>query len=233
MRNLSFNVVWFLCLAVFIARVWARGKMKRNYYRYLGVKNSARKTGKEFVAETLKKLRIADVEVALSTDNTWRGNNYGARRNKIRLANQILSSASISALCVSAHEIGHALQRKDGDWRISAREILTLIFLIIWAIWFVGALIVFAIGCVNSGKFVLDLFANLDSEPAVKLFFNSGVALFLVYALYCVIQLPIEFDASRRAFDLLEDYISPEEKRSVLKVLNSISLFYLATPFPF
>jgi Zn-dependent membrane protease YugP len=240
MENIVFGVVWFLFAVAVIVRAWTWKKTGGNYYEYLREKNSAGITGGEFAAKALKELRIAGVEIKESPKyKSWRGNGFNALKNTIYLSRRVLVSDTISALCVAANEIGRALQYKDGEKLLTVRQLLMKVFLILWTVWF--AAFFFLTATLSRHKtnrrlgrpIYFSALFNMDMAPVLKIFFASGAVIFVVYTLFAVITAPLDFDASNRAFGALKNYISDEEEKSVLDILKSISLYYVASPFPF
>ena len=116
----------------------------------------------------------------------------------------------MAAQGIVAHEIGHAIQDSTGYFPLVLRTNLVPV-------------------------------ANIGSHMAVPLFLlgflfsipslmDMGIIVFSLAVLFQTITLPVEFDASKRAVELLikENIISQTEINSVKKVLNAAALTYVA-----
>jgi hypothetical protein len=116
----------------------------------------------------------------------------------------------VAAVGIAAHETGHAIQHQESYWPLQARSA------IVPAVQFgsfAGPLIFFA-----------GVLLNLTGLAW------AGIAVFGVVALFSLITLPVEFDASHRAKALLQSYqfTSHEEQVGVNKVLDAAALTYVA-----
>jgi Zn-dependent membrane protease YugP len=62
---------------------------------------------------------------------------------------------------------------------------------------------------------------------------NIGIVVFLAVILFHLVTLPVEFDASRRALRLINDFgiLQGEENRGARQVLSAAALTYVATTF--
>jgi Zn-dependent membrane protease YugP len=117
----------------------------------------------------------------------------------------------VASLAVAAHEIGHALQDAEGYWGLRARAAL--------------------VPAVNFGSWlgpILFLIGFLMQSPTLVW---AGVLFFSAAALFALVTLPVELDASRRALALLESsglLWTPEERAGAREVLRAAALTYVA-----
>jgi Zn-dependent membrane protease YugP len=138
------------------------------------------------------------------------GDHFDPKARKIALSADVLDQSSAFALAVAAHEVGHALQQKDGyrwfGWWMAVApyvHILTFVFQII----------------------VMSL--ALFFPPIIFLLVISYSLLFLM----SILTLPVEYDASRRALQELDRsglLQTPEEKSAAKTVLIAAGLTYVA-----
>lgn len=135
---------------------------------------------------------------------------YDPRSKVLRLSNDVYESHSLAAVGVAAHEAGHAIQDAERYGPLVIRN---------------GIVPMASFGS-NMSFFFIFLGAMLGSFGMVLL----GVALFSVVVLFQLINLPVEFNASARAKSILmsSGLISPEEERTVSKVLDAAALTYVA-----
>ncbi len=136
--------------------------------------------------------------------------NYDPTNKVLNLSEGVGNVASVAALAIAAHELGHALQDAEGYIPLRFRSAL--------------------VPAVNIGSnlgWVL-IFIGLFIYPPLAW---VGVAIFSLGAVFALATLPVEFDASNRAKRLLTDsgiIIGEEERRGVNSVLNAAALTYVA-----
>ena len=133
----------------------------------------------------------------------------------IRLSDTVRDSTSIAAIGVAAHECGHAIQYAKEYTPIRIRSA-----------------IVPATGVASRLAVPLVLIGTILSFYAESLLAlaYAGIILFGICVLFQLITLPVEFNASRRAREILvsEDILSGREVVGVTKVLNAAAMTYVA-----
>ena len=133
----------------------------------------------------------------------------------IRLSDTVRNSTSIAAIGVAAHECGHAIQYAKEYTPIRIRSA-----------------IVPATGVASRLAVPLVLIGTILSFYAESLLAlaYAGIILFGICVLFQLITLPVEFNASRRAREILvsEDILSGREVVGVTKVLNAAAMTYVA-----
>src|SRR5688572_5670077 len=136
---------------------------------------------------------------------------YDPQAKVLRLSHGVGNGASVAALAIAAHELGHAMQDAQDYFPMRLR----------------GALV----PAVNIGSslgwilILIGLFLNFIQIAWL------GVIVFAAGAVFALATLPVEFDASARAKRMLADsgFISgEEERRGVNTVLNAAALTYVA-----
>lgn len=136
--------------------------------------------------------------------------NYDPTTKTLNLSQGVGNAASVASLAIAAHELGHAMQDAEGYFPLRLR----------------GALVPAA----NIGSqlgWVLILIGLFIYQPLAWL----GVIIFSLGAVFALVTLPVEFDASARAKRLLTDsgiIIGEEERGGVNAVLNAAALTYVA-----
>jgi Zn-dependent membrane protease YugP len=136
---------------------------------------------------------------------------YDPRANVVRLSQPVADVKSVAAMAVSAHELGHVQQYQTGSGLIKMRSML------LPALQFSPTL---SYICIMAG-FLFNLTGLLW----------LGVFFFGLMVLFSLLTLPVEFDASRRGMNLLEEaglLAAPEDKQGAKAVLRSAGLTYLA-----
>src|SRR5690349_17345499 len=201
---------WLLYIGVpLIIGIWAQIRVKSAFSHWSKVRASSNVTGAECAREILQAAQIPDVEVVETND--FLGDHYDPTKKKLCLSSNVYNTPSVAALGIAAHETGHAIQHAKAYAPLKARMAIVpmtmiasqmLPFIIIGGFWFrITGLITLGIYC------------------------------YLVLAIFQLITLPVEFDASRRAKIILQQMkiIQPgEEAAGVNSVLNAAALTYVA-----
>ena len=159
-------------------------------------------------ANGLSHVRIESIQGDL-TDH------FDPKAGVIRLSDTVRDSTSIAAIGVAAHECGHAIQYAKEYTPIRIRSA-----------------IVPATGVASRLAVPLVLIGTILSFYAESLLAlaYAGIILFGICVLFQLITLPVEFNASRRAREILvsEDILSGREVVGVTKVLNAAAMTYVA-----
>ena len=190
-----------------VLAIWAQFKVKSTFSKYDKYDARSGYTADQIARDILNRGRVA-VEVDRTGGNLT--DNYDPRSRTLNLSESVYGSRSLAAIGVAAHEAGHAFQHAQGYIPLSFRSNLVPV-------------------------------ANLGSWLGMPLFFigfffqsgvmvEIGILLFSFAVLFGLITLPVEFNASRRAVQLLSDggYLTPEEIPAARKVLNAAAWTYVA-----
>lgn len=199
------NILFIISIFVTII---AQVLISVRYKKYSEVLNHKGLSGVEVAQEILKRNGLDSVYVVETKG--YLSDHYDPGQNVIRLSSDVFHGKSISAAAIAAHEVGHAIQHKEGNVFINIRR--------------------FVIPIVNiSSKFgyiaiILGLILGL-----IKLFYLGIIMLFAIL-FFQLITLPVEFDASKRALVNLEKYnlLLSSEKDDAFKVLGAAALTYVA-----
>lgn len=193
-----------ICLA-------ASARVKQVFAKYSRVQSRLRLTGKEAAEEILRRNGIYDVQVIHIPGNLT--DHYNPGNKTLGLSDSVYQSSSVAAVGVAAHECGHAVQHARGYAPLAIRGALVPVAnfgsALAWPLILIGLLI--------------------TGETSVFLI-NLGILLFSAAVLFQLITLPVEFNASRRAADVLgaSGMLYPDELSSVKKVLGAAALTYVA-----
>ncbi len=136
---------------------------------------------------------------------------YDPRNKTLYLSNGVANGTSVAALAIAAHELGHAMQDAEEYFPLKFRSALVPIVNI-------GS---------NLGWFLIMIGLFLRFTELAWL----GVLIFAGGALFSLATLPVEFNASSRAKQLLAEtgiIQTDEEIRGVNNVLNAAALTYVA-----
>ncbi len=179
-----------------------------NYSKYSKVSNSKKITGAEVAREILSKNGLDNVYV-VETSGVL-SDHYDSSRKVVRLSNSIYNGTSIAALAVAAHEVGHAVQDKEGYFFMRLRSAIFPLVNIATSLSYIIIFIGFILEATN--------------------FIYAGIALTAIGLLFQIITLPVEFDASSKAKEMLKG-MSLSDKTDdvgVEKMLGAAALTYVA-----
>jgi Zn-dependent membrane protease YugP len=140
---------------------------------------------------------------------------YDPRSDTLRLSPDVYDGPSLASVGVAAHEAGHALQDAKHYAPLKLRTAMVPTVQI--GSW-LGP-IIFMVGLFLTG-------ASGAGETIAWL----GLIIFGATAIFALVTLPVEFDASRRAKQLLvsEGIVAPQEMNGVNSVLDAAALTYVA-----
>ncbi len=191
--------------------IYAQFCVSTAFNKYSGVRNSAAMSGRN-AAEMV--LRMNNVPVIQMNHIRGSMNDYfDPRSNTINLSDPVCDQTTVTAVCVAAHEAGHAVQyaTKYGPMFIrSALVPITRISSILaWPLVIIGLILPVQF------SFVV----------------NLGIILYGVALLFSIATLPVEFNASRRAMTALSDsgFFTQEELAGAKKVLRAAAMTYVAS----
>ncbi|MHA5005870.1 zinc metallopeptidase [Bacillus subtilis] len=198
----------FLTIAALGLSFWAQFKVKSNFEKYLKVEASSGRTGAETARRILDINGLYDVPVepvrGTLTDH------YDPTRRVVRLSEPVYYGRSISAISVASHEVGHALQHQESYGALVLRHKI------------------FPVVNFASGVAPL-LFLGGMLLGSLNLI-GLGIILFSAAVFFQLITLPVEFNASSRAKQIIvsEGFIRNNEENGVNKVLSAAALTYVA-----
>jgi Zn-dependent membrane protease YugP len=197
-----------LVLPAVLFALWAQFRIKSVFAKYSKIQNQSGLTGRDTAELILKSNGIGHISVNHISGNLT--DHYNPKSDIINLSDQVYNSSTQASVGVAAHEAGHAIQHSTGYLPIKIRTaiitITTIGSQISWPLILIGLVLGWA---------------NLAI---------IGVALFSLTALFQLVTLPVEFNASNRALKSLENSgrFSNEELDGAKKVLRAAALTYVA-----
>src|ERR1700757_122081 len=203
---------WLLYIGVpLVIGIWAQFRVTSAFRKWGEVRASSNITGAECAREILQAAQIPDVEVVETND--FLGDHYDPRDKKLCLSSNVYSTPSVAALGIAAHETGHAIQHAKAYAPLKARMAIV------------------PVTQIASQILPFVIFGGIFFRMTGLI--TIGIYCYLILAVFQLITLPVEFDASRRAKIILQQMgiVQPgEEVVGVNKVLNAAALTYVA-PF--
>lgn len=199
----------FVMLPAMLLMGFAQLRLRSAFAKYREVPNSRGLTGAQAAALVMRSAGVHDVGIeAIPGELT---DHFDPRAKMLRLSEPIYNSRSIAALAVAAHEAGHAVQQHVGYAPMALRA---------------GLVPVANIGS-TIGPFIIigGLFTQI---PALAW---GGVILFAAATAFALVTLPVEYNASARARQLLETngVVTRDEFGGVRDMLNAAALTYVAS----
>jgi uncharacterized protein len=199
-------IVYFIL--IMIGPLLVQLYLRNTYSKYLKVGASSGMTGAEAARRVLNENGLYDVTVEQVGGRL--SDHYDPRSRSVRLSSTNYHGTSIASLSVAIHEVGHCLQQKDGYVPLRVRHALVPVA---------------NIG--SNFSFILILIGILLSSANLLLL---GILAMAIAVLFQVVTLPVEFNASSRALNLMigSGLIRNEEEPRAKKVLNAAALTYVA-----
>ena len=212
-----YNYISYLIFAapVLILSLWAQAKVNSAYKKYSSIQNSKRLTGAMAAQLILRHYGINDVRIESCSGKL--SDHYSPKEKVIRLSQNVYSGTSIAAVGIACHEAGHAAQHAENYLPNVIRT--ALVPVTNFGSRF-GLLIAFA------GYFLAYL-SNSDFGFYIIVF---GLALYGLVAVFQLATLPVEFNASKRALDIIESegLLVGDEFKGAKKVLSAAAMTYVA-----
>jgi Zn-dependent membrane protease YugP len=202
-----FDPLYFVfVMPALLLALWAQWKVQSTFAKYARVPTSTGVNGLETAQLLIKRFRL-NVNVASTPGHLT--DYYDPRSKTVALSESSIQN-SVASVAVVAHELGHALQDQENYAPLKLR----------------GAIV----PAVQLGGWVGPIMFIVGMLLASPTLMWIGVIGFALAALFAIITLPVEFDASRRALAMLQsnNLLTPQELRGAKQVLDAAALTYVA-----
>ena len=178
------NPGFILIIIIAVVGFIVQAKLQSVFKKYSQVMFPGGLTGRDVAEKMLRDNGIYDVQVTCTPGHLT--DHYNPATKTVNLSESVYNSNSVAAAAVAAHECGHAVQHAREYAPLKMRSALVPIvqFSSMWSTWVIIA-----------GILVMNTF------PAL---FWIGIAMIAMSALFSLITLPVEYNASARAMDWLE-----------------------------
>ena len=198
-----------LLIICFGPMAWARMIMRR----HAKDRQDFPGTGGEFARHILDLLDLQHVGVETTTS----GDHYSPMEKVVRLSEENFDGRSLTAVAVAAHEVGHALQDRDGYRPLAIRTRMAKV-----AFWGERAAHILLVASP----------ATLFASPRLALLqIGLGLVLMVGRVVLHLITLPVEFDASfKRALPILDEgkYLEKADLTGATSILRACAWTYVA-----
>ena len=202
-----------LVLPCVLLSLWASSNVNSTFKKYSRQYSSRRLTGADAAQRVLSANGVRGVRIERVAGNLT--DHYDPRTNVIRLSDNVFSSTSTAAIGVACHEAGHAVQYARDYFPIRIRAAIIPITNI-------GSRL--AMPLILLG--ILFSFLGHFSDALIYL----GIICFGTSAVFQLVTLPVEFDASHRAMLAIEEsqLLTDEEQTGARRTLRAAALTYVA-----
>jgi len=196
-------------IPAFILMAITSGYVRSSYKKWSQVRVSSGLTGAQAAERLISSGGLYGVQVAGTQGEL--SDHYDPRDKTLYLSKGVYQAPSVAAVAIAAHELGHAKQDAEGYFPMRMRS--------------------FLVPAVNIGSnlgwvlIMIGLFLRITQLAWL------GVFVFSAGAVFALATLPVEFNASARAKELLFTtgiIQTEEERRGVNRVLNAAALTYVA-----
>jgi len=183
--------------------------VRHSYNKWSKIRATSGLTGHQAAQRLISTGNLYGVQVQGTAGQL--SDHYDPRNKTLFLSQGVANSPSVAAVAISAHELGHALQDAEEYFPMKVRSML--------------------VPAVNIGSnlgWILIMIGLVLQQINIAWI---GVAVFSAGALFALATLPVEFNASARAKQLLYEtgiIQTEEERRGVNQVLNAAALTYVA-----
>lgn len=202
-----------LVLPCVILSLWASARVNSTFKKYSTQLSRRRITGADAARRVLNANGIHDVRIERVSGNLT--DHYDPKSNVIRLSDSVHDSTSTAAIGVACHEAGHAVQYAVNYAPIKLRAAIIPIT---------------NIGSKLAMPLILLGLLLTFAENYSYFFVYLGIACFGLSLVFQLVTLPVEFNASRRAMEAIQDseLLTPEEQIGARKTLSAAAMTYVA-----
>ncbi len=199
-----------LVLPCILLSLWASSNVNSTFKKYSKQFSRRNITGADAALRVLRANGVSGVRIERVSGNLT--DHFDPRTNVICLSENVYGNTSTAAIGVACHEAGHAVQYAVGYAPIKLRAAI--------------------IPVTNFGSklamplILLGLLFTAFSDTLIY----AGIACFGLSLVFQLVTLPVEFNASRRALQAIEEggILTEEEQRGAKKTLTAAALTYVA-----
>ncbi|MBK9941839.1 MAG: zinc metallopeptidase [Kouleothrix sp.] len=218
MPFLFFNASYMIFMLPALALVlFAQWKVSSTYRKYAQVRNMQNMTGADVARVLMRNEGLDYVQVEMIAGDLT--DHYDPRSKVMRLSAGSAQTPSVAAMAVVAHELGHALQDKQGYFWLQLRSGI--------------------VGAANVGSsfgsilVFIGLMLGVAAGRGGSIGFTvalAGLVLMSAAVVFSLVTLPVELNASARAREMLmrNGLVTTQEAQGVSSMLNAAALTYIA-----
>ena len=214
-----FDPTYLLVLIGVVLCLIASAKVKSSFKKYSQIPNARGITGAQAAAIILQNAGLMNVRIQPAAGSLT--DPYDPKTNTVNLSETVFASRSIAAVSVAAHECGHAIQHAENYGPLNFRSTLVPVANIgsklAWPILIIGFILG---GAVQYGS----------ASQIANILIWVGIGMYSLAVLFQLVTLPVEFNASNRALQVIENngLLNYEEKTGAARVLRAAAMTYVA-----
>ncbi len=201
---------WYFILIIptLLFSLWAQSRVNSTFRQYSGFHNLRGLTGADAARRILDAHGLQNVQIQHIAGNLT--DHYDPRTQVVSLSESVYGSTSVAAIGVAAHECGHAVQHAEAYGPLKLRSAII------------------PITQIGSGisPILIMLGVLFSWQPLIEV----GIILFATVALFQLVTLPVEYNASSRALATLSGaaMLTQDETAGAARVLDAAALTYVA-----
>ena len=199
---------FLLIVPAMLIAMFAQARVNTTFNRYSRVYSRRGITAAQVARSILDANGLYEVQVMRVSGHLT--DHYDPRTNVVRLSDSVYTSSSIASIGVAAHEVGHAIQHATDYAPLTIRSAIIPLT---------------NLGSQLSMPLIL-LGILFSAQPLVEI----GILAFSLMAVFQLVTLPVEFNASNRAIRTLaaDGYLDQEELSGAKQVLGAAAMTYVA-----
>ena len=202
-----------IILPCMLLSMWASSRVNSTFKKYSNQYSMRRLTGADAARRVLSSHGVHNVRIERVSGNLT--DHFDPKTNVIRLSDSVYDNTSTAAIGVACHEAGHAVQYAQNYGPIKLRAAIVPITNI-------GSKLAMPL-------ILLGLLLSFLGNFSYTLVY-VGIACFSLSVVFQMVTLPVEFNASRRALQAIEDgqILTNEELMGARKTLSAAAMTYVA-----
>lgn len=214
---LLYYLLGIILIPGIIFSVVAQTKVTNAYERYKKVASTKQLTASQVARQMLNGSGLQHIQIKQIPGQLT--DNYNPKTGVISLSQSVYNDSSVASIGIASHEVGHAIQYRDKYKPLVIRSVIIPIVNIaskaLWPLVIIGVLFNFLI---------------VPGSLFGEIMLWVGVIFFGLSMILSLITLPVEYDASKRAFKMLTatDTLTNEEANGAKDVLDAAALTYVA-----
>lgn len=198
-----------LVMPALLFALWAQSRVSSTFARYSKIQAYNGMTGEQAARRILDLNGLTDV--AIKPVGGKLSDHYDPRTRIVNLSSEVFNGNSLASIGVAAHEVGHAIQHSQSYVPLKLRSAMVPV--------------------TNFGSTLSMPIVLLGIVLGMPVLLQVGIICFALMALFQLVTLPVEFNASNRALKTIEAegiLQSSEEVNGARKVLMAAALTYVA-----
>ena len=210
-----YYILGIVMLPGIVLGIWAQCKVSATFNEYNKIETKHGKKANEVARFMLDNAGCINTKIKPIKGELT--DNYNPTEDTVSLSQSVYNNNTVAAVGVTAHEIGHVFQHKENYKPIKLRNALVPVIniagFLAWPLIIIGLILEI-------------LYFGTMADVLIYI----GIAVYGLNIIFCLITLPIELNASKRAYNMLiaSAEMDEEEAKGVKKVLNAAAWTYVA-----